>query len=78
MTARLTRIQAELGGVRRRLEDLARRLGAVREWATAGDTPAPVAEAAPPARLFGLGDGALDDVDLHFEVLDTEDPGRNR
>lgn len=90
MTARLTQIQAELGAVRRRLEDLARRLGAAREWATAGDTPTPVIdrppsatgarEPAPPTPLFhglGLGDGALDDVELHFEVLDTEDPGRD-
>jgi hypothetical protein len=28
-------------------------------------------------RASGVG-GALDDVDLHFEVLDTEDPGRQR
>ncbi len=84
MSVRLSQIQAELGAARRRLEDLARRLGAAREWSVAGDTPAPVTERAadaPPARtpLFhglGLGDGALDDVELHFEVLDTEDPGR--
>jgi hypothetical protein len=87
MSARLKQIQTELGAVRRRLEDLARRLGAAREWTTAGDTPAPLGErpavaareVVSPAPLFhglGLGDGALDDVELHFEVLDTEDPGR--
>lgn len=90
MTARSNQILAELGAVRRRLEDLARRLAAAREWATAGDTPTPVTDRQPPAAgareptpptpLFhglGLGDGALDDVELHFEVVDTEDPGRD-
>jgi hypothetical protein len=90
MTGGLTQIRAEVSAVRRRLEDLARRLAALREWDTAGNTPAPLAEAtgkaattrptATPVPLFhglGLSDGALDDVELHFEVLDTEDPGRD-
>jgi hypothetical protein len=87
MTGGLTQIRAEVSAVRRRLEDLARRLAALREWDTAGNTPAPLGEApgkaaAPgtPVPLFhglGLSDGALDDVELHFEVLDTEDPGRD-
>lgn len=88
MTVGLKQLQADLSAVRRRLEDLARRLGALREWTTAGNTPAPetvkpgvVSSSAVPAMpLFhglGVGDGALDDVELHFEVLDTEDPGRD-
>jgi hypothetical protein len=95
--ARLKELQVEVGGVRRRLEDLARRLAALRATTGSGDarardveaTPPPevadvadVAGAAPrgaPTPLFqrlGAGGGALDDVELTFEVLDTEDPGR--
>jgi hypothetical protein len=94
MTAGLKQLQADVSALRRRLEDLARRLGALREWTTAGNTPAPesvavvgspvtpsvVPSAAAAVPLFhglGVGDGALDDVELHFEVLDTEDPGRD-
>ena len=88
MTAGLKQLQADVSALRRRLEDLARRLGALREWTTAGNTPAPESIApsvAPSAAVaavplfhgLGLGDGALDDVELHFEVLDTEDPGRD-
>jgi hypothetical protein len=91
MTAGLKQLQADVSALRRRLEDLARRLGALREWTTAGNTPAPesvgragapsvvpsaAAAAVPLFHGLGLGDGALDDVELHFEVLDTEDPGR--
>jgi hypothetical protein len=94
MSARLQQLQVELRGVRGRLEEWARRLGALRELtgtakgtATGGREGAEHAEAAsgpaegprvPPAPLFhGLGPGgtALEDVELHFEVLDTEDPG---
>ena len=91
MTAGLKQLQADVSALRRRLEDLARRLSALREWTTAGNTPAPesvgrpaapgvgpsaAAAAVPLFHGLGLGDGALDDVELHFEVLDTEDPGR--
>jgi hypothetical protein len=81
MSARLTEIQRQLGLTRRRLEDLAGRLAALR--ARLGEAAAAPAKAeAPPDRpLFpglGLGDGALDDVELTFEVLDTEDPDRDR
>jgi hypothetical protein len=93
MTAGLKQLQSDVSALRRRLEDLARRLGALREWTTAGNTPAPesvatgrpgasnvvpsaAAAAVPLFHGLGLGDGALDDVELHFEVLDTEDPGR--
>ena len=92
MTAGLKQIQADVSALRRRLDGLARRLGALREWTTAGNTPAPesvapgvvagvvpsaAAAAVPLFHGLGLGDGALDDVELHFEVLDTEDPGRD-
>ena len=92
MTAGLKQIQADVSALRRRLEDLARRLGALREWTSAGNTPAPeslavgegpsvapsaAATAVPLFHGLGVGDGALDDVELHFEVLDTEDPGRD-
>jgi len=85
MSARLKELQVELAGVRGRLEEWARRLAALRERASHGGgpevgTPASTEAAkATPAPLFhgiGPGDGALDDVELHFEVLDTEDPGR--
>jgi hypothetical protein len=99
MSARLQQLQVELRGVRGRLEEWARRLGALREGtakdatqgtkdtAKGGREGAAHADAAsgpaegprvPPAPLFhGLGPGgtALEDVELHFEVLDTEDPG---
>jgi hypothetical protein len=88
MSARLKELQVELRGVRGRLEEWARRLGALRELTTKdgregvghADAASGPAEGprVPPAPLFhGLGPGgtALEDVELHFEVLDTEDPG---
>ena len=90
MSARLKELQVELRGVRGRLEEWARRLGALRELTTkgtakgaregawrAGEAPTPAeAPRTPPAPLFhGAGADALDDTELHFEVLDTEDPG---
>jgi hypothetical protein len=73
--ARLNELKDEVAAVRLRLEGWARRLaelgGRAPGQAEATDpTPAPL------FRGLGLGDGALDDVELHFEVLDTEDPGR--
>jgi hypothetical protein len=83
MSARLTELQRQLGQSRRRLEELARRVAVLRERAGApGEASAGEAApraAAPVVPLFqglGMGDGALDDVELTFEVLDTEDPGR--
>jgi hypothetical protein len=86
---RLKELQIEVAGIRRRLEEWARRLAALRATAGSGDADARDLEATPPpertaehtaaAPLFnrnGPGGGALDDVELTFEVLDTEDPGR--
>lgn len=84
---RLKELQIEVAGIRRRLEEWARRLAALRATAGSGDagardleaTPPPERTGAAPAPLFnrsGPGGGALDDVELTFEVLDTEDPGR--
>jgi hypothetical protein len=88
---RLKEVQIELAGVRRRLEDWARRLATLRATTGSGDSRALDVEATPPPEvtprgvptpLFhgsGLGGaGPLDDVELTFEVLDTEDPGRGR
>jgi len=89
MSARLTEIQRQLADSRRRLEEWARRLAALRERvgksgeARGGEGPGagPGRDAAVPlAPLFqglGPGAGALDDVELTFEVLDSEDPGRD-
>jgi hypothetical protein len=80
MSARLRDIQAKVGATRGRLEDWARRVAALRERLAAssrGEASAAAAKA--PGPLFqgpGAPDGALDDVELHFEVVDTEDPGR--
>ncbi len=80
MNARLDDLRRQLGESRRRLDEWARRLGVLRARVGAGSTSAPGASASPEsAPLFpGLktGAGALDDVELTFEVLDTEDPGR--
>ncbi|HVX97688.1 MAG TPA: hypothetical protein VHK47_22435 [Polyangia bacterium] len=82
MSARLKDLQVEVAAVRRRLEEHARRLGALRgrlESGEAGGQAAapPTPSAGAPVPLFrGLGDRPLDDVELTFEVLDTEDPGR--
>jgi hypothetical protein len=86
MSARLKELQVELAGVRGRLAEWARRMGVLRERAsreedvqaavTPGSTEATKATPAPLFHGLGLGGGALDDVELHFEVLDTEDPGR--
>jgi hypothetical protein len=86
MSARLKELQIEVAGIRRRLEDWARRLAALRATAGSGDAAARDLEATPPPEttraastpLFNRspGGGALDDVELTFEVLDTEDPGR--
>jgi len=85
MSARLTEIQRQLGQTRRRLEEWARRVAALQERVVAAGEAHPGEGAPAPARdeavpLFhglGLSDGALDDVELTFEVLDTEDPGRD-
>jgi hypothetical protein len=82
MNARLSvaDLGRQLGESRRRLEEWARRLGELRARVGAGATD--VAAAPTGAPLFnalpglGAGAGPLDDVELHFEVLDTEDPGR--
>lgn len=79
MNARLDDLRRQLGESRRRLEEWAGRLGVLRArvggTTTGASAPAgaPLFQAAP-----GLtaGAGALDDVELTFEVLDTEDPGR--
>ena len=86
MSARLKDLVVEVEAVRRRLEEWSRRLAALRATIGSGEVASREAEAAPaserrvpPTPLFrslGLGDGALDDVELTFEVLDTEDPGR--
>jgi hypothetical protein len=86
MSGRLTEIQRQVGVTRQRLEDWARRLAALRERiatprgdARPGERPADTSPRSPGAPLFhalGVGGGTLDDVELHFEVLDTEDPGR--
>jgi len=75
---RLNELKDEVAAVRLRLEGWARRLAELAGRAP-GQPEAADAPRATPAPLFrglGLGDGALDDVELHFEVLDTEDPGR--
>ena len=81
MSARLSEIQRQLADSRRRLEEWARRLAALRERVGAsgeGEKVPPGRDAAVPLfQGLGLGDGALDDVELNFEVLDTEDPGRD-
>lgn len=82
MSARLKDLQVEVAAVRRRLEEHARRLGALRAriesgsaaGAPAGKAAAPELGASPPVPLFR--ERPLDDVELTFEVLDTEDPGR--
>ena len=81
MSARLTDLQRQLGQSRRRLEELARRVAVLRERVGApgqatGESPRASAPVVPLFQGLGLGDGALDDVELTFEVLDTEDPGR--
>ena len=86
MSARLKDLQIEVAAVRHRLDAWAGRLAALRASLASGDVATRDAEAAPPpeartppAPLFrglGAGAGALDDVELTFEVLDTEDPGR--
>jgi len=81
MSARLVDIERRVGATRRRLEQWADRLAALRAGAH-GDpradevTPPPAPASSPLFHGLGLGDGALDDVELTFEVLDTEDPGR--
>jgi hypothetical protein len=85
MNARLVDLRRQLGESRRRLEEWARRLGELgaRVGAGAGSTagasaPDPSTPGAGAPLFPGLkaGAGALDDVELTFEVLDTEDPGR--
>jgi len=84
-SARLKDLKDEVAAVRRRLEGWAARLAELRQRAAGGvDAGAPRPIEPPrsaPAPLFGslgVGAGALDDVELTFEVLDTEDPGRSR
>jgi hypothetical protein len=85
MSERLTELRRRLGESRRRLEVWAERLAALRMRVgtadTSAKTPAPVTLGAPlfnPPPGRAPGTGALDDVELTFEVLDTDDPGRGR
>jgi hypothetical protein len=73
MDERLAELQRRVGAARRRLEDQARRLATVRErLRERGEAGGAAREAALP--LFGaLGVGGLDDLELHFEALGTED-----
>jgi hypothetical protein len=72
----LSELQRKVGMTRRRLEDAARRLAALRERLSRREQPG---EAAQPLfqELAGTG-GGLDDVELHFQALDTEDPTREK
>lgn len=81
MSARLIELRAQLATARARLEVLGHRVAAVRvRLASGSDMDAGSARTPPPEprpTLFpelGMGE----DVELTFEVLDTEDPGRNR
>jgi hypothetical protein len=85
MNARLDDLRRQLGESRRRLEEWAGRLGVLRARVGAGGASTTSGAASSPdagTPLFqaepGLtaGAGPLDDVELTFEVLDTEDPGR--
>jgi hypothetical protein len=83
MTVRLADLRRQLGESRRRLEVWSERLAALQvrlgSSHDVAETPPPVVLGAPlfnPAPGLAAGAGALDDVELTFEVLDTEDPGR--
>ena len=81
MNARLDDLRRQLGESRRRLDEWARRLGLLRARVgstTGASAPGPSTTPEGPPLFPGLkaGAGALDDVELTFEVLDTEDPGR--
>jgi hypothetical protein len=81
MSERLADIQRKIGAARRRLEDQVRRVAAVRERLAGASAAATEPPRQPPAPLFqgiGAAAGNLDDLELHFEVLDTEDPGQGR
>jgi hypothetical protein len=68
----LTDIKERVAAVRRALDEYRRRLAAVRERAESAGASGAVPGPAGP--LFP-SPGGLDD-ELHFEALDTEDPGR--
>jgi hypothetical protein len=75
--ARLNELKDEVAAVRRRLEGWVSRLAELRGRAGGQPNASLEAPRSTPAPLFqGLGAGALEDGELHFEVLDTEDPGR--
>lgn len=82
MSGRLAELRSQLTAARARLEALGDRVAAVRvRLAAGGEVDAGAGRTPPPeprVTLFpGLGTGG-EDVELTFEVLDTEDPGRNR
>jgi hypothetical protein len=82
MSERMEDIRRRLGEARLGLEVCRRRLAALRTTlAEGGDAPliSEAARAASGVPLFhsaGSPSGAIQDQELHFEVLDTEDPGR--
>ena len=77
MDERVADIRLKVAVVRRALEDCRQRLAALRERLTDSGASAPpeVADAGVP--LFQAAP-PLDDRELHFEALDTEDPGREK
>jgi hypothetical protein len=81
MNARLVELRDQLAAARVRLGALGDRVAAVRvRLAAGGEVDAGAARTPPPEARPTLfpGLGMADDVELTFEVLDTEDPGRNR
>jgi hypothetical protein len=79
MSERLTDIQRRVAASRERLQGWMRRLAALRAGAGAGGGADAVPTPSPASPLFAeAGAGALEDGELRFEALDTDEPGRER
>jgi hypothetical protein len=78
MDERLSDIRLKVAVVRRALDDCRQRLAALRgHLLDSRDSALPAADDGGRVPLF-QATPPLDDRELHFEALDTEDPGREK
>jgi hypothetical protein len=78
MNERLADIRRRVWTTRQRLEGWVHRVAELRDRVRPAGEPATAAPATPLFQGPGPGPAGIEDVELHFEALDTEDGGRGK